>query len=110
MLSRMSDTRPERRLGAFGFRLALLVAATLGGCGQSEKFNRAAYDVCLATAKKPGSNIAGAKFVAFEGAKVTSSTGDDQFRVNIPYELDGKPGLFQCIAEKNQDGSFKAVF
>jgi hypothetical protein len=89
---------------AFGSLLAL------AGCGQSEKFNRAAFEVCLAAAKKPGSAIAQAAFATFEGAKVTSSTGDDQFRVNIPYELDGKKGLYQCIAEKNQDGSFKAVF
>ena len=92
---------------------ALAVALALGalaGCGKSEQYNRAAYEVCLADAKKPGSKIAQATFAAFEGAKVASSTGDDQFRVNLPYELDGKKGLFQCIAEKNQDGTFKAVF
>jgi hypothetical protein len=97
-------------VSVFRIALSLALACWLTGCGQSEQFNRAAYEVCLAEAKKPGSSIAQAIFVPFEGAKVTSSTGDDQFRVNIPYELDGKKGLFQCIAEKNQDGSFKAVF
>lgn len=86
-----------------------LSVALLAGCGNSEKFNRAAYEVCLADAKKAGSNIASASFASFENAKVTSSTGDDQFRVNIPYELGSQKGLFQCIAEKNRDGSFKVA-
>jgi hypothetical protein len=30
-------------------------------------------------------------------------------RVNIPYELDGKKALYQCIAEKQTDGAFKVV-
>jgi hypothetical protein len=86
-----------------------LSVAVLAACGQSEKFNRAAYDVCLADAKKAGSKLAGATFAKFEDAKVASSTGDDQFRVNIPYEMGGQKGLFQCIAEKNRDGSFKVA-
>jgi hypothetical protein len=100
------------RIGA-GIAAALALALTLGalaGCGKSEEYNRKAYEVCVADGKKPDSKLAKAKFAAFEGAKVASSTGDDQFRVNIPYELNGEKGLFQCIAEKNQDGSFKAVF
>ena len=91
------------------FATAILSVALLGACGQSEKFNRAAYEVCLADAKKAGSNVASATFASFENAKVASSTGDDQFRVNIPYELNGQKGLFQCIAEKNMDGSFKVA-
>ena len=86
---------------------AALSIALLAACGQSEKFNRAAYDVCLADAKKAGSNLASASFASFENSKVAGSTGDDLFRVNIPYELNGQKGLFQCIAEKKQDGSFK---
>ena len=99
---------------AFVTKKAALAAAvvslvTLAACGQSEKFNRAAYDVCLADAKKAGSRVAAATFAKFEDAKVASSTGDDQFRVNIPYELNGQKGLFQCIAEKNRDGTFKVA-
>jgi major membrane immunogen (membrane-anchored lipoprotein) len=87
----------------------LVSAGLLTACGQSEKFNRAAYEVCLADAKKAGSRLASASFAKFEDAKVASSTGDDQFRVNIPYEMNGQKGLFQCIAEKNRDGSFKVA-
>jgi len=88
---------------------AFVSLVVLGACGNSEKFNRAAYEVCLADAKKASSNIRAATFASFENSKVASSTGDDQFRVNIPYELSGQKGLFQCIAEKNQDGSFKVA-
>jgi hypothetical protein len=98
----MAFSTPKLALAA-----AVLSAAFLAGCGNSEKFNRAAYDVCLADAKKPGSNVANATFTNFEGSRVTSSAGDDYFRVNIPYELNGQKGLFQCIAEKKQDGTFK---
>ena len=31
-------------------------------------------------------------------------------RVNIPYELDGKKLTYQCIAQKQNDGTFKAIF
>lgn len=86
---------------------AVLSVALLAACGNSEKFNRAAYEVCLTDAKKPGSRLAAATFASFENSKIASSTGDDQFRVNIPYEMGGQKGLFQCIAEKNRDGSFK---
>jgi hypothetical protein len=102
-----------RHLAGYPMAVAAAVAVLLGGlagCGKSEEYNRKAYDVCLADGKKPDSKLAKAKFAAYEGAKVASSTGDDQFRVNIPYELNGEKGLFQCIAEKNQDGTFKAVF
>jgi hypothetical protein len=89
--------------------LALAAAALLAACGNSEKFNRAAYEVCLADAKKPGSPLANATFATFEKSNFASSTGDDNFRVNIPYELGGQKALFQCIAEKKQDGSFSVV-
>jgi len=87
--------------------LALAAVAMLAACGNSEKFNRAAYEVCLADAKKAGSPLASATFASFEGSKFAASTGDDNFRVNIPYDLNGQKGLFQCIAEKKQDGTFK---
>ena len=87
----------------------LVSTALLVACGQSEKFNRAAYDVCLVAAKADA-KVGKASFSTFEQSKVASSTGDDQFRVNIPYELGGQKGLYQCIAEKRQDGSFAAVF
>lgn len=89
------------------FAVAVLSVVALGACGQSDKFNRAAYEVCLTDAKKAGSRLASATFATFENSKIASSTGDDQFRVNIPYEMGGQKGLFQCIAEKNRDGSFK---
>lgn len=93
-------------------RLAATISAAVlvAGCGQSEKFNRAAYDICLANAKKPGSELAAANFEPFEKSLVAMSTGDDQFRVSIRYEIGDKRGLYQCIAEKRLDGSFAAVF
>jgi outer membrane murein-binding lipoprotein Lpp len=99
---------------AFAMKRAALAAAAvsvllLAACGNSEKFNRAAYEVCLADAKKAGSKLAGATFASFENSKVASSAGDDLFRVNIPYEMGGQKALFQCIAEKNRDGSFKVT-
>ncbi len=101
-----------RNITINGVRLAgvVLLAGLVAACGQSEKFNRSAYEVCLADGKKSGSKLERATFATFENSKVASSTGDDQFRVNIPYELNGQKGLFQCIAEKSRDGSFKAVF
>ena len=88
---------------------AVVSVALLGACGNSEKFNRAAYEVCLADGKKAGSNVANATFASFENSKVASSAGDDLFRVNIPYEMNGQKGLFQCIAEKKADGTFKVA-
>lgn len=98
------------RCGARALISAALCAGLLAACGQSEKFNRSAYEVCLDAAKKPGSNIANASFEAFEKSIVASSTGDDQFRVSIPYELNGRKGLYQCIAAKLQGGKFEVVF
>jgi hypothetical protein len=89
--------------------VALAAAGLLAACGQSEKFNRAAFEVCLADAKKPGSRLASATFEAFEKATIGSSTGDDYFRVSIPYVLNGQPGHLQCLAEKLRDGTFKAM-
>jgi hypothetical protein len=97
----------SRRLA--GLVATLGLAGLLAACGQGDKFNRAAYDVCLADAKKAGSPVAAATFEPFEKSSVGGSTGDDYFRVNIPYVLNGQPGRFQCIAEKKQDASFAVV-
>ena len=45
-----------------------------------------------------------------EQSKITGSTGEEEMRVNIPYELDGKKQTYQCIAQKQPDGTFKAIF
>ncbi len=86
----------------------LAAAAALAACGQSGKDERASYDVCLVSAK--ADKIVGkATFAPFEKSNIQGSAGDAGMRVNIPYELDGKKGLFQCIAEKRTDGSFKVT-
>jgi hypothetical protein len=85
-----------------------VAALALGACGKSGQ-DKAAYDVCLAGAKKDA-KIGSAKFASFEDSKVAGSTGEEEVRINIPYELDGKKALFQCIAQKQRDGSFKVVF
>ncbi len=90
----------------------LTVVAALGmlvACGKSGEQNKAAYDACLKTAQQDG-KIGKATFANQEGSTIAGSTGEEEIRVNIPYELEGKKGLFQCIAQKQNDGSFKVVF
>ena len=86
----------------------LVLAAALGACSAGEA-EQAAYEVCLAAAKKDP-NFGKAAFAAREQSNIQGSAGDSGLRVNIPYELAGKKGLYQCIAEKQADGSFKVVF
>jgi hypothetical protein len=88
--------------------LALLLLAILVACARGEN-EQAAYDVCLAAAKKDP-NLGKAAFAAKEQSNIQGSAGDSGLRVNIPYELDGKKGLYQCIAEKQTDGTFKVTF
>jgi hypothetical protein len=95
-------------------RLALVAVAgiaalALGACGRSSKQDQLAYDACLAAAKKD-SKIASAAFATLEQSKITGSTGEEEMRVNIPYELHGKKQTYQCIAQKQPDGTFKAIF
>ena len=87
---------------------ALALALVLGACARG-KDEQAAYDVCLAAAKKDP-KYAKAAFTAKEQSNIQASTGDAAIRVNIPYELDGKKGLYQCIADKHTDGSYKVTF
>ena len=87
---------------------ALGLALGLGGCARG-KDEQLAYDVCLAGAKKDP-KYATATFATREKSNIQASTGDAGIRVNIPYELDGKKGLYQCIADKANDGSYKVTF
>lgn len=93
------------------FRLSAVIAvlAALVACGKTGEHNKAAYDVCLKTAQQD-SRIGKASFANLEGSNIVGSTGEEEIRVNIPYEMEGKKGLFQCIAQKQNDGSFKVVF
>jgi hypothetical protein len=90
----------------------LAVAGALGlalaGCARG-KDEQLAYDVCLAQAKKDP-KYEKAALAAKEQSNIQASTGDSGIRVNIPYELDGKKGLYQCIADKQTDGSYKVTF
>jgi hypothetical protein len=90
------------------FAAAAAFAATLVGCAGG-KDDQAAYDVCLAAAKKDGRFAKGA-FASKEASNIQGSAGDSGIRVNIPYELEGKKGLYQCIAEKQTDGTYKVSF
>ena len=87
---------------------ALAIAVILAGCAKG-KDEQAAYDVCLAAAKKDP-KYAQATFAPREKSNLQASTGDSGIRVNIPYELDGKKGLYQCIADKQIDGTYKVTF
>jgi hypothetical protein len=86
----------------------LALALCLTGCSRG-KDEQLAYDVCLAGAKKDP-KYASATFAAREQSNIQASTGDSGIRVNIPYELDGKKGLYQCIADKANDGSYKVTY
>jgi hypothetical protein len=86
---------------------AILILA-LAGC-VSGKDDQAAFDVCIAAAKKDG-RFAKATFATKEQSNIQASTGDSGIRVNIPYELDSKKGLYQCIADKQVDGTYKVTF
>jgi hypothetical protein len=94
-----------RRIGAAS---ACALALTLAACAKG-KDEQLAYDVCLAAAKKDG-KFAKGTFAPKEGSNIQASTGDSGIRVNIPYEMDGKKGLYQCIADKQIDGSYKVTF
>lgn len=86
----------------------LVLALVLSACARG-KDEQAAYDVCLAAAKKDP-KYTKAAFAAKEQSNIQASTGDAGIRVNIPYELDGNKGLYQCIADKQTDGTYKVTF
>lgn len=91
-------------------RIALAGAFVLAVAGCSVgRDDQAAYDVCLAAAKKDP-KYGKAAFATREQSNIQASTGDSGIRVNIPYELDGKKGLYQCIADKQTDGTYKVTF
>ena len=92
-----------RRVALSG-ALALAVA----GCNVGRD-NQAAYDVCLTAAKKDP-KLAKASLAPMDKSNIQASTGDADIRVNIPYELEGKKGLYQCIASKQTDGTYKVSF
>lgn len=89
--------------------LATLAAAALAACDGSSKQDKLAYEACLGSAKKDP-KIGNAAFASLEKSKITGSTGEEEMRVNIPYEIDGKKQTYQCIAQKQPDGTFKAIF
>jgi hypothetical protein len=88
--------------------LAGALALAVAGCNVG-KDNQAAYDVCLAAAKKDP-KLAKASFATMEKSNIQASAGDADIRVNIPYELEGRKGLYQCIAAKQNDGTYKVTF
>lgn len=87
---------------------ACVLALSVVGCAKG-KDEQLAYDVCLAQATKDP-NYAKAKFATREQSNIQASTGDSGIRVNIPYELGDKKGLYQCIADKQTDGTYKVTF
>lgn len=99
---------PMRPVKICAVASALALALALGACAQG-KDDQAAYDVCMEAAKKDP-KYAKATFATKEKSNIQASTGDADIRVNIPYELDGKNGLYQCIAAKQIDGTYKVAF
>lgn len=96
---------------SFLLRAAALAALPLvAACGESSgKQDQAAFDACLKFAQADA-KIGKAQFAAFKDAKIGASTGEEELRVSIPYEFEGKKALYQCIAKKQNDGTFKVVF
>ena len=88
--------------------LGIALTLALAGCARG-KDEQMAFDVCMAQAKKDP-KYAKAAFATKEQSNIQASTGDAAIRVNIPYEIDGKKGLYQCIADKQTDGSYKVTF
>lgn len=100
------STNTVQRLAVLAGSLGL--ALILAGCARG-KDEQAAFDVCIAAAKKDP--VYGkAAFATKEQSNIQASTGDSGIRVNIPYELNGKKGLYQCIADKQIDGTYKVTF
>ena len=87
---------------------ACVIVLSLAGCAKG-KDEQLAYDVCMISAKKDPL-YAKATFATKEKSNIQASMGDSGIRVNIPYELDGKKGLYQCIADKQIDGTYKVTF
>lgn len=87
---------------------ALGLTFALAGCAKG-KDEQAAYDACLAAAKKDA-QFANAAFASRDKSNIQGSAGDSGIRVNIPYEVGGKKGLYQCIADKQVDGTYKVTF
>jgi hypothetical protein len=100
--------RSARRV-AVAVMSAIALALALASCVKTGKDEQLAYDVCLASAKKDP-KYAKADFATREKSNIQSSTGESGIRVNIPYEMDGKKGLYQCIADKQVDGTYKVTF
>lgn len=96
------------RIQRFALAGALGLALALAGCARG-KDEQLAYAVCLAAAQKDP-KYAKAAFASKEQSNIQASTGDSGLRVNIPYDLDGKKGLYQCIADKQTDGRYKVTF
>jgi hypothetical protein len=97
-------------IGIRSVAVAGTVAVVIGlaGCARG-KDEQLAYDVCLAGAKKDA-KYANATFASREQSNIQASTGESGIRVNIPYELDGKKAIYQCIADKSTDGSYKVTY
>jgi hypothetical protein len=99
---------PTTPIFRLGIAAAGACAIALGACARG-KDDQAAYDVCIAAAKKDP--VYGkAKLASKEESNIQASTGDADIRVNIPYELEGKKGQYQCIASKQTDGTYKVAF
>jgi hypothetical protein len=91
------------------FAMVVFAGLALSACNKSSAQDKLAYEVCLASAKKDA-KVGSARFASLEDSKITGSTGEEEMRVNIPYELEGKKQTYQCIAQKQPDGTFKAIF
>ena len=89
--------------------LAGTAALAIGACSKSSAQDKLAYEACLENAKKDA-KFGKATFASLEDSKITGSTGEEEIRVNIPYEMEGKKALYQCIAQKQPNGTFKAIF
>ncbi len=108
-LTSLAGKAGRTRASLVSLSAVFALGAVLSACGGTGKDEAAAYEVCIVSAKAD-KNVGKAVFADQKGSNIQGSTGDAGIRVNIPYELNGKKGLFQCIAEKQTDGKFKVTY
>jgi hypothetical protein len=86
-----------------------LASLCIAACGDSKKDDLAAYEACVANAKKAGSRFEKAEFSPFEKAKI-NSLQDGTVAVIVPIKLDGKDAILDCNAQKQQNNTFKVNY
>jgi hypothetical protein len=93
-----------------GWQLILVTVTCLVGTAcDSKKDDAAAYEACIAHAKKSGSKFASAEIATLDKVKI-NSLQDGTVAVIIPIKMGGKDAVYECNAQKQQDNTFKVNY